>query len=274
MSAVDALRDGDVDRALVELQEEVRNSPDEPRLRIFLFQLLSVLGQWERAFTQLQVVRDLDPGAIAMVRSYEAVLQCEALRQQVFAGEKSPLILGDPDPWMAKLVESLRLSAQGDAEAARKLRDSAYEEAPTSAGTLTSAGDLNAGGGENVVDFDWIADADSRLGPVLEIVLNGRYYWAPFQRIKQIKIDPPEDLRDVVWMPAQFLWTNDGEAVGMIPTRYAGSQHDGDGQIRLARRTEWREPAAGVFEGIGQRILATDAGEFGIMNVRQIRFST
>ena len=27
--------------------------------------------------------------------------------------------------------------------------------------------------------FAWMADADMRLGPVLEAVINGRYYWVP-----------------------------------------------------------------------------------------------
>jgi len=273
MSAVDALRDGDVDRALTELQDEVRASPDEPRHRIFLFQLLSVLGQWERALTQLHVVRDLDPGAIAMVRTYEAVLQCEALRQRVFAGEKTPLILGDPEPWVAELVEALRLSAQGDAEAARRLREHAYEEAPASAGTLSCAGDPQCATGGTDADFAWLADADTRLGPILEAIVNGRYYWVPLARIKQVNIDAPEDLRDVVWLPARFLWTNEGEAVGMIPTRYPGSERSDDGQIQLARRTEWHQPTEGAYEGIGQRLLATDQGEYAIMNVRQIRFA-
>ena len=31
--------------------------------------------------------------------------------------------------------------------------------------------------------FEWIADADSRLGPLLEVILEGKYYWAPFCRI-------------------------------------------------------------------------------------------
>ena len=273
MPAVDALRDGDVDRALLELQDEVRAFPDEPRHRIFLFQLLSVLGQWERALTQLQVVRDLDPAAIAMVRTYEAVLQCEALRQRVFAGEKTPLILGDPEPWVAELVEALRIHAQGDAEAARRLREHAYDQAPASGGTLTIAGDAQTSSGDREVPFEWLADADSRLGPILEAVVNGRYYWVPLARIKQVRIDPPEDLRDVVWLPAQFLWTNEGEAVGLIPTRYVGSERSEDGQIRLARRTEWRESSDGVYEGLGQRILATDQDEYAIMNVRQIRLA-
>lgn len=272
MSAVEALRDGDVDRALIELQDEVRASPDEPRHRIFLFQLLSVLGQWNRALTQLQVVRDLDPAAIAMVRTYESVLQCEALRESVFNGQKTPLILGDPEPWMAELVEALRLSANGDADAARRLREHAFEEAPTSAGTLTSA-DPQQPNGEIESEFAWLADADSRLGPLLEAMINGRYYWVPFVRIKHLIIDPPEDLRDLVWLPARFLWVNEGEAVGMIPTRYVGSEQSEDGQIRLSRKTEWRQPSEGVYEGIGQRLLVSDQSEYAMLNVRQIRFA-
>jgi len=272
MSAVEALREGDVDRALLELQDEVRAFPDEPRHRIFLFQLLSVRGQWRRALTQLQVVRDLDPAAIAMVRTYESVLQCEALRERVFAGEKTPLILGDPEPWIAELVEALRLSAQGGAKAARGLREHALEEAPVSAGTLTCA-DPHQPTGEQETEFEWLADADSRLGPVLEAIINGRYYWVPIGRIKHLSIDPPEDLRDLVWLPARFLWVNEGEAVGMIPTRYVGSEQSEDGQICLARKTEWRQPSDGVYEGMGQRLLATDQSDYAILNVRQIRFA-
>jgi len=95
----------------------------------------------------------------------------------------------------------------------------------------------------------------------------------PIARIKQLEIEPPEDLRDLVWMPARFLWVNQGEAVGMIPTRYAGSEAAADAQLKLARRTDWRQPMEGVYEGVGQRLLATDEAEFGILNVRQISFA-
>ena len=58
--------------------------------------------------------------------------------------------------------------------------------------------------------FEWIADADMRLGPVLEAVVNGKYYWMPFSALAQVDIDPPEDLRDMVWLPAHFLFVNGG----------------------------------------------------------------
>ena len=118
--------------------------------------------------------------------------------------------------------------------------------------------------------FSWIADADMRLGPVCEAVINGRYYWLPFARLSRVVIDKPEDLRDTVWMPAHFMFTNGGESVGVIPTRYVGSEQHPDPLVRLSRRTEWVEAPAGVFSGLGQRVLATDVGEFPLMDVREI----
>jgi type VI secretion system protein ImpE len=272
MPAIDALRTGDLAQALADLQNDVRSSPDDPRHRVFLFQLLAVLGNWDRANAQLDVVSSLDPGAIAMVRTYESVLQCEVFRQGVFAGERTPPILGDPEPWIAKLVESLRLSAGGDHNAAQKLRADAYEEAPTCGGSLKFAASSDPEAGTTSAAFEWLADADSRLGPMLEAVVNGRYYWVPIHRLKRVDLEEPQDLRDLVWLPAHFMLANGGEIVAMIPTRYAGSEMQDDSQIRLARRTEWRETTEGVYEGLGQRILVTDADEYPLLNVRQIQF--
>jgi type VI secretion system protein ImpE len=272
MPAIDALRNGDLAQALADRQNEVRSSPDDPRHRIFLFQLLAVLGNWDRALSQLDVVRSLDPGAIAMVRTYESVLQCEVFRQSVFSGERSPPILGDPEPWIARLVEALRLSASGDHDAAQKLRAGAYDEAPTCGGNLKIAAGSDPDAGTTDAAFEWLADADSRLGPMFEAIVNGRYYWVPMHRLKRIDLEVPQDLRDLVWLPAHFKLANGGETVGMIPTRYAGSETHDDSQIRLARRTEWRETAEGVYEGLGQRILVTDDDEYPLLNVRQILF--
>jgi type VI secretion system protein ImpE len=118
--------------------------------------------------------------------------------------------------------------------------------------------------------FSWIADADSRLGPVCEAIINGRYYWVPFSRLSRVIIDAPEDLRDMVWMPAHFQFDNGGESVALIPTRYPGSEASDDGQLLLARKTIWREAAPDIYHGLGQRLLATDTGEIPLMDVRSI----
>jgi len=252
------LHQGNLNEALLELQNQIRKEPANPKLRIFLFQLLTVTGQWERALTQLKVLGDLDASALLMVQTYQTAVQCEALRAEVFNGKQTPLIFGEPPHWLAMLIEALRLAAEGHFSEALTLRTQALEQAPANSGSIDG------------VDFAWIADADSRLGPVVEGIVNGRYYWIPFQQIRKIEIEAPADLRDVVWMPAQFTWINGGAASGLIPTRYPGVEKSEDNQIRLARKTEWEEYSDGIFCGIGQRLLATDLQDYALMDIRKI----
>ena len=116
----------------------------------------------------------------------------------------------------------------------------------------------------------WIADADSRLGPMLEVLVNGRYSWIPFARLKRVQIEKPTDLRDFVWCPIQLLLANGGEFVGLVPTRYPGTEASDDPRLLLSRATEWRQPAGDTMLGLGQRMLATDAGEYPLLDVRVI----
>lgn len=261
MSAIDAIREGNLQQALDLLQKEVRARPADAKLRVFLFQLLAVRGDWTRAMAQLDVIRTLDIAALPMVQSYQAVLQCEQLREAVFAGRFSPLVLGEPTPWLARLIEAVRLGATGDHEHAARLRQEAFEEAPATSGQLEGQA------------FDWIADADMRLGPVLELFLDGKYYWVPFERIQRLTLEAPADLRDLVWSPVHIVWTNGGEAFGFVPTRYPGTAQSNEDSLLLSRETRWQEPAPDNFWGLGQRLLATSAGDYALLECRQLELT-
>lgn len=255
------LQQGNLADALTDLQNQIRKEPGNPKLRVFLFQLLVVSGQWERALQQLKVVGELDSLSLLMVQTYQTAVMCEAFRAEVFSGKHSPLIFGDPQQWVALLVQALHLEAEGHISEALSLRDQALEQAPAISGSI------------NGESFEWLADADGRLGPVLEAIVNGRYYWIPFQQVQRIELEEPADLRDVVWMPAQFTWINGGAASGLIPTRYPGSENSADPLIRMARKTEWLELAEAASRGIGQRLLATDVQDYALMDVRKIQFN-
>lgn len=251
MLAEQLVREGKLEAALAALQESVRNDVANARLRIFLFQLLAVMGQWSRALNQLNVVGELDAAAQPMVQTYRAAIQCEALRAEIFAGKRMPLIFGEPQPWLAQLVDSLRHGADQPEGAAARAQ--ALEAAPASSGTIDG------------VPFTWLADADMRLGPVLEAIVNGRYFWIPLCRIARIELEPPADLRDIVWTAATFTWTTGASAVGLIPTRYSGTLAAHDDGLLLGRRTEWFGD-----EPLGQRMLVSDAGDHPLMAARQI----
>jgi len=282
VSALNSLHNADLRRTLADLQDEVRKQPEVAKHRVFLFQLLSVMGQWDRALTQLNVARELDASSLEMAQAYQEILHCEVLRGQVFNGQRSPLFFGEPEPWLARIWEAQVQTAKGEFAAGQRLRDLAYEEAPAAAGKIVrraakaaeveSSSHSSSGPPEVATDFAWIADADSRLGPILEVIINGRYYWAPFHRIRRIIFEAPTDLRDLVWLPAHFEWSNGGETVGMVPTRYPGSDSSDDDLIRLGRKTVWQEVAEGVFLGSGQRMLATDEGEWPLLEIHRIEW--
>ena len=249
---------GDPRGALLLLQQQVKEHAADAKLRVFLFQLLCVLGQWQRASNQLQLCGEMDAGTLAMVSTYREALQCEAVREAVFAGKTTPMVLGQPQTWIAPLIEALQAEARGETDLAARLRADAFDAAPVSPGSLDGTA------------FDWIADADSRLGPVLEAVINGRYAWVPFATLAKVSIEAPTDLRDLVWAPAHLQFVNGGEAVGLIPARYPGSGSEDDGALQLARKTEWLEIGAEQYRGLGARMLTTSACELGLLETREI----
>lgn len=262
MLADEILREGNPKEALAKLQEQVRNNPANAEYRTFLFQLLSLLGDWDRAMTQLSVVADLDAGTLAMVQTYREALRCEALRADIFAGKRSPLLFGEPQEWVALLLESLRLGADGKITESQDLRSQAFEAAPATSGSLDGK------------PFAWISDADPRMGPILEAIINGQYYWVPMHQIRSIHVEEPADLRDMVWMPAYFTWSNGGETVGLIPTRYPGTEISDDPLLLMSRKTEWIDKGAELYLGLGQRMLTTDEGEYSLMDIREVQFDS
>ncbi len=257
MSAEELIQAGDLEAALSELQQKVRSQPADFELRVFLFQLMAVLGQWNRALTQLEVIHDLNSEAWPLVHAYREVINCEKHREAVFAGKSKPLVLGEPQQWMALLIEAQQCHARGELDNFEKLKEQAFEQAPASSGKI------------NEEPFDWLADADQRFGPVLEIIFNDQYYWAPLQTIKRLRTEAPSDLRDLVWLPAEVTWANGGQNMVMLPARYPLLSGVGN-EFLLSRKTDWQDQGQGVFEGVGQRLLASDQSDYPLLAVRSI----
>lgn len=260
MQVQDELKRGDLDAALAAAKNDVRDNPSSAQARTVLFQLFAIVGDWERALTQLNLAGDMDPSALPMVQTYQEALACEALREQVFAGERSPLVFGDPEQWIALALEAQKLVAAGKYAEAAKLREQAYDDVETVAGSV------------NGEDFEWIADADTRIGPFFEAIISGKYYWIPLHRIASVVIEPPEDLRDLVWIPGHFSWANGGQTIGLIPVRYPDTHQCDKSALRLARLTEWSENPEETYCGVGQRMLVTDTADYPILEIREIKF--
>ena len=255
------LQQGELQECLNSIQDNIRADASNVKSRVFLFQLLAVLGSWDRAAKQLDVIAKMDDGALAMVHAYRAAIECERFREEVFSGKADPVFMGEPKEWQALMVQALKSLAEAKDNASESLINRALELAPTISGSI------------NGEPFEWIADADSRLGPMLEVFVDGQYMWVPFTNILRLEVEEPEDLRDVVWMPAHIQWQTEGESFVLIPTRYPFSAKQDDDSA-LSRKTEWDQKGENSYIGFGQRLLVTDVNDYPIMDVREMHFDS
>jgi type VI secretion system protein ImpE len=261
MTSKELLQQGKLEEARDVLQKEIRAKPTDGKLRVFLFQLLAVEGEWEKALTQLNVSADLDSGNLLMAEVCRPAIAAEALRVEIFAGKRSPLFLGEPAEWMSLLIEANKLANNGHANEAAELREKAFETAPATSGSF------------NGEPFEWIADADQRFGPMLEAMVEGKYYWIPLHRISKIEMEAPTDLRDLVWSPVHFTWSTGAKAVGLLPVRYPETEKLGDSAAKMSRKTDWID-RAGSSIGIGQRLFTTDTNEHSLLELRELVLNT
>ncbi|MES2054480.1 MAG: type VI secretion system accessory protein TagJ [Pseudomonadota bacterium] len=254
-NADDFLRSGDLDGARRVLIEDVRRKPGDVLTRLFLFQLLSVRGEWDKAATHLGVLAQLSPEAAMLAVVYGQAIAAEREREAVFAGTSTAMVHGGPS-WADGVADSIRLMAIGDGKAALTARDEAFEKAPDLAGTIDGQ------------RFEWIADADVRFGPCIEAIIGGRYGLLPFDAIAGLKSEGPKDLRDVVWYPVEIAMKAGHSVAALIPARYPGVTDDAAEQ--LGRATNWHDGPNGQT-GSGQRLWSlSDGQDCELLSVRSL----
>lgn len=261
MNAESLLKSGDLEECKNQLFSEIRKDPSNPDLRIFLFQLSCINQDWDKALTQLDVVNDLSPDAAPMVNTYKQLIECEQIRQKVLSGEKEPVCFGEPSDWLAYYVKAFAKTVSGDFEQAKSLIEEGAAQAPEIAGSIN-----------NEHAFNWLSDGDVRFGPSIEVILNGGYYWLPYEYIASLEFEPVEDLRDLVWRPANLTLKNKGKLIVFVPSRYPITAETND-QQKLARTCEWGEPESNFYIGQGQRIFISDQDEFPLLNLDSITFN-
>ena len=195
-----------------------------------------------------------------MRQTYREVVRCEFLRREVFAGRQTPLSSASPPSGWRSCLRALQLGAQGKFEEEGPLRERAFEQAPATSGAIDGR------------PFAWIADADT--APRADAGSDRqRHVTTGFrsQRSRRSRSRSQPTFATSPGLPAALTFTNGGQSVAFIPTRYPGSEEASDPRIVMARSTEWSEPGGRSASGLGQRLLATDEGEYPLMDVRLIK---
>jgi type VI secretion system protein ImpE len=268
--ADELLRAGDLDGARASLVDVVKRAPDDQAARMFLFQLMAVSGEWDKAVAQLRALGSLSPEAQMLASVYNQAINAEKTRLDAYAGKRPFEVLVASSSWVEQLAQGLTASAAGRVQEGEDLRNQALDAAGDTPGTLVAGPEGEPAEAANDRSFLWVADADPRLGPCFEAIVTGRWGLVPFEAVSRIKVDGPRDLRDLVWLPVEMMLRSGQSAAAFLPVRYPGTESAGESDLRLSRATEWRDGPNGETP-VGQRLWSFDDGsEVGVLSVSRL----
>ena len=255
------LQHDSLQEAMDHIKDNIRSRPGDIHERWLFFQIACLLGDWPRALKQLQTCVQIDPEREQAAQVMRGLIRSESLRGEVLAGKNTPgYVIDQPLEWVASLLEALRASSKGDIELADTTREQALSGVPDTRGEADG------------LPFAWISDSDTRLGPVCELVVAGRYRWCPFCELSSLRLHNPQGLLDLIWAKADCTLRDGTAFQAYIPVRYPGSENGTDA-IRLARETTWQEQGTTGIIGLGQKTWTTDMGDHGLLDLREITFS-
>lgn len=257
MNAEDLLKAGDILAARAALAAELRAKPNDVRARQFFWQLLTIVGDFDKANAQLKALGGVQASAMMLGSVYMQAINAERLRSKTFAGEIAPKSLVGTEPWVQGLLDALAATIKSVPGAGTR-HETALGDAPTTSGNIEGEA------------FEWLADADNRFGPMLECIIGADYGFIPFAAMNRIRAADVADLRDTVWRPAEISLKSGQSSMAFIPARYPGTTNSSDAALILGRRTDWIV-VDDLEIGLGQRLLATESRDLGVLEAFDIR---
>ena len=264
MDAKQLFDNGNLQGAISQLTADVKANPLDLRNRIFLFELLCFMGDFQRAERQLDAVAQVSGDATVElgIEIYRGILRAEASRRQLFQGQsRQPKFLSEPPPYTALHLKALtEIIQQHFDEAERSLKESS---------------DLrkSLGGQIDETHFDDFKDGDDLIAPFLEVIIRADYLWLALEDIVRLEIRPPRTLRDLLWIPGKLELREQQTIDVFIPVQYYGSSDHAEDPVKLGRMTVWENVGEETNLGKGQRTFLIDGDERSLLEIRNVEFA-
>lgn len=260
MDSKELIKAGNLDAALKQLTEEVKNSPADAAKRTLLFQVLCYQGEWDKAERHLDLLAAQSTGAEIGVQLYKNLIAAERERLEVAQGKRRPDFVTKAPPYLELWFEARDSLSRGESDEARSRFDRIEKELPAVTGTVDG------------MPFTGFGDVDASLGRFLELFVYDHYLWVPFEALSELSVAEPKTLLDLLWSPGSIS-TRDGFTTKCyLPVLYPCTPLSGDERVRLGRVTDWNDFGAGLFLGSGQHVYVVGDEERALLEMREIRF--
>lgn len=252
----------DIEGAINAAINHVKGKPTDMTARTFLFELLALAGEYDRADKQLDVLGQQDANALIGAQIYRQCTDGERKRQKVFTADAVPEFITARPAYVQYLLDAIRELRNGNADAAREKLEQSEEERPAIAGKLN--------GEKGFADF---RDYNDLTASVLEIFLKGEYIWLPLEFIKKIEIPSRKNLRDIYWTQATVEMKDGTNGEIHLLGLYANTFKHSDNEIRTGKATDWIEAGGDIYAGAGTRLFWYDGEAKPLVEIETIEFS-
>jgi len=261
LEAKSLLEAGNLKGAIEAALSLVKANPTNASARIFLFELSTFAGDWERAKRQLDVIGHQDTTAMIGSKIYEQCVIAEAKRADFFAKGAKPEFLATPPDYVYGILTANNRVREGNLKEAREILDQVDAQRPAFACQIN---------GRPAEDF---RDYNDLTSGILEVIIKDSYVWVPFEQLEKITFNEPKSLRDHFWLQGTMETDNGTNGDVFIPVLYNDSWRSGDDQIRLGKVTDWRDIGEDIYVGEGTKLFAVGGQEHKtILDLQTLEF--
>jgi type VI secretion system protein ImpE len=260
MNAKDLISAGNLTEARAQLTAEVKAAPSDVSKRVLLFQVLAFLGEWEKAERHLDMVATLSPTSETGVQVYANVIRAEKERREVMAGTRLPGFVTAAPPYFDLCIAAWNQLKVGKPEEAARIYEQVEKQRRPVSGSIEGK------------KFDGFLDSDALLAYFLEVIVYDRYIWVPFDSIRELSVDRPKTLSDLLWIPARLMTWEGMSLHCYIPVLYADSSSEADERIKLGRITDWLPLGGPFYRAVGQRVFQVGEDDISLLDMREVSF--
>lgn len=261
MDAKELIRAGKLGEARARLVEEVKAAPGDAGRRTLLFQVLCLLGEWDKASRHLDTVAVQDIKSEVAAQLYRNLLHAEKEREEVFTAGRRPGFMPEMPPYAEAFFQMRERASAGRIEEAQSAFADFFEKIPLSSGTL------------NGRPFTGFRDTHSFLAPFLETFVHDRYVWVPVAAVRELTLPPPKTLFDTIWITCH-LTTWEGLAMNCcLPVLYPLTSRHLDDRVKLGRMTDWTSLGGSFVSAAGQHVFEVGEEDVNLLEIRELVFS-
>lgn len=261
VEAKELLKAGQLSKARGQLIADVKSAPADHSVRTLLFQTLVICGEWDKAEHHLNTIVLQDPKTETGVQVYKNLLHAEKERLEVFNQGRRPSFMPETPAYLESYLSAWQKLLDNQTESAKEIFDQIDHQIPQPVGVV------------NGNNFCGITDTDQFLSRFLETFTYEHYVLIPFESIRELTIDAPKTLFDLIWAGARVTTWEGLNINCYLPVLYPESYLHQDDRVKLGRMTDWQSLGGGYSKGNGQHVYQVGTEEISILEIREIVFS-